>query len=220
MSYRLFLFDLDGTLIDTSPGIINALRKNEEELGIPPLPEETLKKFIGPPLEWSFEEYYRVSPETAHIYTLNYRKIYGAEGVRLSRLYPCIPETLRFIREQGGRCAVCSLKAAEMVGEALSPYQLEPLFDAVVGRSEQNPTKADTIRAAMRALHWEDFSSTVLLGDSRYDGEGAKEAGIDFLPLTYGFGFSEPGSLEGLPRVGVAREPSDVFRFVKEQFSD
>ena len=58
MSYRLFLFDLDGTLVDTSPGILEALRRMEREVGAEPLPQKTLEKFIGPPLEWSMETYY------------------------------------------------------------------------------------------------------------------------------------------------------------------
>ena len=58
MAYRLFLFDLDGTLVDTSPGILEALRRMEQELGIAPLPQKTLEKFIGRTLDWSIETYY------------------------------------------------------------------------------------------------------------------------------------------------------------------
>ena len=218
MSYRLFLFDLDGTLIDTSPGILSALRKTEQALGIKPLPDETLQKFIGPPLEWSFEEYYGVSPEEAVRRAKTYREIYGTDGVYESKLYPFIKETLRFIREHGGKSAVCSLKIDRMVDLTLGCYDLAQLFDAIVGRSAENPTKADTVRTAMETLCWEDPTKAVLLGDSRYDGEGAEAAGVAFLPITYGFGFAEPHSLDGLPRVGKAASPEDVFRFVKAQF--
>ena len=54
MSYRLFIFDLDGTLVDTSPGIMGTVRHVEKTLGIPPIPDEELRRFIGPPLEDSF----------------------------------------------------------------------------------------------------------------------------------------------------------------------
>lgn len=217
MAYRLFLFDLDGTLIDTSPGILDALRRTEETLGITPLPQETLEKFIGPPLEWSFETYYQVDAPTAVAWANVYRKEYGTTGVRMSRLYPYIPETLRYIREHGGKSAVTSLKQEDMVDLTLDVYQLQPMFDAIVGRSDTYPTKAHTIRRAMELLHWDDPSSTVLFGDSRYDGEGALEAGVAFVPLTYGFGFSEPGSMEGLSPIAVAREPVDILHFVEEQ---
>lgn len=218
MSYRLFLFDLDGTLIDTSPGILDALRRTEQKLGVEPLPQATLEKFIGPPLEWSFMTYYHVDENTAKAWANVYRELYGADGVRLSRVYPYIPETLHFIREHGGLSAVTSLKQDDMVAITLGCYDMAPLFDAIVGRSDRHPTKADTIRRAMELLHWQDCSSAVLFGDSRYDGEGALEAGVSFVPLTYGFGFSEPGSMEGLSEVAVAREPIDVLHFVQAQF--
>jgi len=68
----------------------------------------------------------------------------------------------------------------------------------------------------MEQLRWTDPATAVMMGDSRYDGEGALEAGVDFVPLTYGFGFSEPGSLVGLPTVFTAEKPEDLVQFVKE----
>ena len=221
MAYRLFLFDLDGTLIDTSPGILGALRRTEQEVGVTPLPQKTLQKFVGPPLEWSFTEYYGVNQETAREWAAIYRRIYKEEGgIQDSRLYPYIRETLDCIAANGGKCAVTSLKMDYMVEITLGVYDLAPHFDALVGRSDACPTKADTIRRAMQLLGWEDRSSVVLLGDSRYDGEGAKAAGVSFVPITYGFGFSEPGSMDGLEPVFAAKEPRDVYDFVCAQFSE
>ncbi len=218
--YRLFLFDLDGTLVDTSPGILEALRQLEREMGAEPLPQKTLEKFVGPPLDWSMETYYGLDPETAREWSEVYRRIYGQEGgIENSRLYPYIKETLALIREKGGRCAVTSLKSHDMVATTLDVYDLSKEFDVLVGRSDRCPTKADTIREAMRLLDWQDKSTAVLLGDSRYDGEGAMEAGVDFVPLTYGFGFAEPGSMDGLACTAVAEKPEDVFRFVQAQFA-
>lgn len=70
----------------------------------------------------------------------------------------------------------------------------------------------------MRLLDWPGTADVVLFGDSRYDGEGAREAGVAFVPLTYGFGFAEEGSMEGLDCAAVAREPEDVYRFIRAQF--
>ena len=110
------------------------------------------------------------------------------------------------------------MKIDRMVAATLNVYDLAPEFDALVGRSEACPTKADTIREAMRLLDWQGTADVVLFGDSRYDGEGAKEAGVAFVPLTYGFGFAEEGNMEGLDCAAIAREPQDVYRFVREQF--
>lgn len=219
MAYRLFLFDLDGTLVDTSPGILEALRRMEQEVGVEPLPPKTLEKFIGPPLEWSMETNYGLEPREAKAWAEIYRRIYTEENcIAKSRLYPYIRETLALLREKGGKCAVTSLKIDRMVAATLNVYDLAPEFDALVGRSEACPTKADTIREAMRLLDWPGTADVVLFGDSRYDGEGAREAGVAFVPLTYGFGFAEEGSMEGLGYAAIAREPQDVYRFVREQF--
>lgn len=131
MSYRLFLFDLDGTLVDTSPGILEALRRMEQEVGVEPLPQKTLEKFIGPPLEWSMETYYGLEPRTAKVWAEIYRRIYTEENcIAKSRLYPYIRESLALIREKGGKCAVTSLKMDRMVAATLEVYDLAPEFDA------------------------------------------------------------------------------------------
>ena len=219
MSYRRFLFDLDGTLVDTSPGILEALRRMEQEVGAESLPQKTLEKFIGPPLEWSMETYYGLEPRTAKAWAEIYRRIYTEENcIAKSRLYPYIRESLALIRKKGGKCAVTSLKMDRMVAATLEVYDLAPEFDMLVGRSEVCPTKADTIREAMRLLDWPGTADVVLFGDSRYDGEGAMEAGVAFVPLTYGFGFAEEGSMAGLDCAAVARKPEDVYRFIRAQF--
>ena len=141
--YRLFLFDLDGTLVDTSPGILEALRQLEREMGAEPLPQKTLEKFVGPPLDWSMETYYGLDPETAREWSEVYRRIYGQEGgIENSRLYPYIKETLALIREKGGRCAVTSLKSHDMVATTLDVYDLSKEFDVLVGRSDLPPPVA------------------------------------------------------------------------------
>ena len=81
MSYRLFIFDLDGTLVDTSPGIMATVRYVEQTMGIPPIPEEQLRRFIGPPLEPSFMRYHKATPEQARAMVACYRERYGTIGV-------------------------------------------------------------------------------------------------------------------------------------------
>ena len=217
--YEHLLWDIDGTLTDPAVGITTATQLALRRCGIEVEDRQSLCKFIGPPLEWSMETYYGLEPRTAKAWAEIYRRIYTEENcIAKSRLYPYIRESLALIREKGGKCAVTSLKMDRMVAATLEVYDLAPEFDALVGRSEVCPTKADTIREAMRLLDWPGTADVVLFGDSRYDGEGAREAGVAFVPLTYGFGFAEEGSMEGLDCAAVAREPEDVYRFIRAQF--
>ena len=217
MSYRLFIFDLDGTLVDTSPGIMATVRHVEKVMGMEPIPDSDLRKFIGPPLEDSFLRYHHATPEQAKEMVACYREQYGTIGVGEAAVYPGVLELLALIQRTPGACAaVATLKHHTMAEKSLGRFDLARWFDAIAAGTDERPSKADLIRQVMGELHWTDPATAVMIGDSRYDGEGALEAGVAFVPLTYGFGFSEPGSLEGLPTVFTAEKPEDLVRFVKE----
>lgn len=216
MRYRLFIFDLDGTLVDTSPGIMRTVRHVEEIMGVSPISDSDLRKFIGPPLEDSFLRYHHATPEKAKEMVARYRERYGVIGVGEAEVYPGIPEILDAIEAAGALSAVATLKHHSMAEKSLARFDLTKRFDAIAAGTDEHPSKADLIRQVMADLRWTDPSTVVMIGDSRYDGEGALEARVDFVPLTYGFGFSEPGSLLGLPTVFTAEKPEDLVQFVKE----
>ncbi len=217
MSYRYFLYDLDGTLVDTSPGILATLRRTEELVGVEHLPEEILKKFIGPPLADSFVRYHKADPELCEKMLTTYRSIYGDVGVQMARVYDGVVEGLRWIRARGGRAAVATLKHERMAIMTLEAFDLLREVDHLAAPNEtKKPDKAAMVMECLEALGCQDKSQAVLFGDSRYDGVGAMEAGVDFVPLTYGFGFSEPGSLEGIPYVAVASQPLELLDFIKK----
>ena len=216
MRYRLYIFDLDGTLVDTSPGIMETVRWVEQQLGIPAIPEELLRGFIGPPLEDSFWRYYGAGPDQVRRMVDLFRSRYRVDGVGNGIVYPGIPEILDTIAAAGAVAAVATLKHESVARLALDKFGLLPRFAAVAAGSDAHPSKADLIRQVMAELNWTDRSAVLMMGDSRYDGVGAMEAGVDFVPLTYGFGFTEPGSLDGLPTVFTAKQPKDLVRFVKE----
>ena len=217
MSYRLFIFDLDGTLVDTSPGIMATVRHVEKVMGMDPIPDSDLRKFIGPPLEDSFLRYHHAAPERAKEMVACYRERYGTVGVGEAAVYPGVLEILKAIRNApGAYAAVATLKHHTMAEKSLARFDLTRWFDAIAAGTDEHPSNAKLIRQVMGDLHWTDPATAVMMGDSRYDGEGALEAGVDFVPLTYGFGFSEPGSLVGLPTVFTAEKPEDLVQFVKE----
>lgn len=111
---------------------------------------------------------------------------------------------------------MATLKHESVAQLALEKFGLFHRFAALAAGSDAHPSKADLIRQVMKELDWTDRSAVLMMGDSRYDGAGALEAGVDFVPLTYGFGFPDPESLSGLPAVFTAERPEDLVRFVKE----
>lgn len=216
MRYRLFIFDLDGTLVDTSPGIMDSVRYVERRMGLPPVTEEQLRTFIGPPLEESFSRYYDTDLARLWEMIALYRERYREHGVGNGAVYPGIPEILDSISAAGALSAVATLKHHTMAALSLERFGLADRFDAIAARDESYPDKADLIRRVMEMTGCDDPSAVLMIGDSRYDGIGAGEAGADFAALTYGFGFSEPGSQEGLPTVFTAERPEELVGFIRE----
>ena len=80
-AYDLILFDLDGTLTRSDPGILRCIRDTMKKLNVPEPPAETMRKFIGPPLTLSIREYCGITGEKAMEFVEEYRSIYNVEGV-------------------------------------------------------------------------------------------------------------------------------------------
>ena len=110
---------------------------------------------------------------------------------------------------------MATLKHYTMAEKSLARFGLTHRFASTAMGQDSHPSKAQLIRQVMAELRWEDPRTAVMIGDSRYDGEGALEAGVDFVPLTYGFGFADPGSLDGLPTVFTAHTPQELVEFVQ-----
>ena len=190
--YKVVLFDLDGTLLDTSEGIFNSVRFAEKSLGLDPIPEEKLKTFIGPPPMSSYMANYGLPKEKA-IEATNLHRLYGFErGVYEAKVYDGVPELLRILKTNEIKLGICTLKRQDIAEKVLTYFNLIDYFDVIVGiDTQESLTKADTINIALASLNHRRKSDVVLIGDSLYDAEGAEDAGVDFIGVLYGFGFDE-----------------------------
>ncbi len=189
--YKVVLFDLDGTLLDTSPGIFGSVRFAEKSLGLNPIPETQLRNFVGPPPTESYMKNYGVSQKVA-VEATKFHRQYGAEhGIYEAKVYDGIPELLEKLKSKGVKLGVCTLKRQDIAENILSNFCLKKYFDVIVGIDNQESlTKADTIIIALNKLSYADRNSVVLIGDSIYDAEGAKKSNVDFIGVTYGFGLN------------------------------
>ena len=190
--YEVVLFDLDGTLINTSRGIFNSVRYAEQKMGFEPIPDEQLGKFVGPPPVQSYMANYGVPEDEAREATKHHRE-YGLKyGIYEAEVYEGIPELLETLKREGKKLGVCTLKRQDVAEKVLEHFGLLHYFDVVVGIDQQESlTKAGTIDIALQTLKRNDKENVVLIGDSVYDAEGAKEAQVDFVGVLYGFGFKE-----------------------------
>lgn len=196
--YRLVFFDLDGTLTNSGPGIIDCVRRTIRHMNCPELPLDTLRRFIGPPTWNGFRMFCGLSPEDTRTAVAYFRRIYDAEGVFNNSVYDGIPELLDGLREAGAKLAVATSKPHPMAHKVLDHYGLAPKFDYIssADESDQGDGKEKLI---LPVLHGTGVfpEDAVMIGDTKYDAAGARRAGVDFLGVLYGFGTEEEMRREG-----------------------
>lgn len=206
------LFDLDGTLIDSSEGIVNCFRYAFARMGTEPPAANTLRSCIGPPLFDSFLHFFGGDRERALRGVSLYRERYGKEGWKECALYPDVEKSLRSLREQGKIMGVATSKPQRFAEMILRRFCLFDLFSVVVGSKEDNSfdKKGDIIRLAMSRL-CAPREQTVMVGDRRHDVAGAKENGILSVGVTNGF--AARGELEEAGADFIARDFSAACAF-------
>ena len=190
--YKAVLFDLDGTLTDSGPGIMNCVQYALEKIGRPEPDIEKLRVFVGPPMIRQFMDYAGIDEDTARQAVVYYRERYVPVGIFENSVYPGMPGLLSFLKAKGYKVAVASSKPEFMVKTVLEHFGLLEYFDELVGATPDGrlTAKADVIREALRRLDIPDErkKEVLMIGDTRFDVEGAREAGLDCLAVAYGYG--------------------------------
>lgn len=186
-TYDILIFDLDGTLIDTSEGIFNSVRYAQRKLGLYELTRNELELFIGPPPEKMYKKMYNISDELAKTATKLHRE-YGLKfGIYEAKLYKNIINCLMCLKESGYLLGVATLKNEMAAKEILKYFKIDIYFDVICGMgSSENSTKAQLISSTIEQL---GGGKALMVGDSVYDQIGAMEAKVDFAAVLYGFGF-------------------------------
>ena len=195
--WKTVLFDLDGTLTDSAPGITNSVSRALAHFGIQEEPQNLLR-FIGPPLNESLPEYYGFTPEQTVKAVEVFREYFVEKGWLENAPYPGIPELLGDLKAAGLQLMVATSKPEVQAVRILKHFGLAEYFDHICGApagNEDGARKASVIREALRCA--EDPSSVVMVGDRRHDVEGAGENGLPCIGVLYGYGSREELSAAG-----------------------
>lgn len=187
---KYILFDLDGTLTDSAPGITNCVRYSLEKMGISVPSYAFLCTFVGPPLSYSYQTFCSMTPKQAEQATEYYRERYRKIGIFENRVYDGIEALLAELQHRGYILAVASSKPEVFVKQILEYFHLDGYFQFLGGsllnggRSE----KADVVAYVLRQMQVEKKAEAVLVGDTIYDMQGAVKAGIGAIGVLYGYG--------------------------------
>ena len=213
--YDYILFDLDGTLIESAKGVELSLAHALEALQLPCPDLSDYTKYVGPPLEDTLRGMCAVPEELIPAAMQEYRDYYDAVAVKINQLFDGIPQLLDALHGAGCRLAICTSKnepVAEFVARALG---IDSLVDAICGSTLDGSRKAkvDLLPYALQTLGCENKTKAVMIGDTRFDAEGALLCGVDFLGATYGYGTVE--GMAACGAIGFADSPQELLRFLK-----
>lgn len=185
---KCVIFDLDGTLTQSEEGIWNCVRYAAEQMHRPEPDADTLRRFIGPPLKYSFQAYMGMSEDDAAEATRIYRERYVQVGLFENRVYPGIRRLLRMLKAQGCWIGVATGKPQVPTERILEHFGLSKFMNAVAGPSgDHGAEKEDLIRRALP----EEYGEAWMVGDRHFDMEGARKVGIRALGVGYGYGSEE-----------------------------
>lgn len=190
LAIRYVLFDLDGTLTDPALGITNCVQYALEKFHIYPQTREELFPYIGPPLMYSFMDFHGLSQEQAKQAVKYYRERFSVKGLYENEVFEGIPELLRKLQEREVTLIVATSKPEEFACRILEYFDLVKYFTFVAGSTldGQRPEKADVIAYIRESYPEMTAANTLMIGDRKYDVEGAHECGLPTVGVLYGYG--------------------------------
>lgn len=194
--FKYILFDLDGTLTDPKIGITRSVQYALRALGIEEPSLDRLEPFIGPPLADSFQEFYNLNEQQIVMAIAKYRERFAQQGIYENEIYPGISEMLAELKRKGKILAVASSKPTPFVERILDYFDIRKYFDFVIGsnmdgtRSRKEEVIEETLRqmvpAEMTPAAKKD--AVVMVGDRKFDIEGANVHGITSVWVSFGYG--------------------------------
>ena len=197
--YSCVLWDVDGTIVDASVGILRRLNVALTHFGHPAPTREELVHWIGPPMFQSFQDQVGMTPDESAEAVRFYRTLGKADGYTTDvRTYPGVPEIIRDLHAAGVPQATASSKPEIQVDALVDHFELRPYFLATAGATPDESTlasKADIIVEALRRLRERgaDTSRPVLIGDRHHDVDGGRANGIPVVFVDWGFSDSHEG---------------------------
>ncbi len=215
--YKAILFDLDGTLTDSGEGIMKSVQYALEKIGHPEPDYTNLRSFVGPPLAAQFMQYAGIDEETAGLAVKYYRERYAPVGIFENEVYDGVEDMLRRLSRKGYRLGVASSKPEPFVNKVLEHFGILKYFEAVVGSTMDGArsAKSEVIEEALVRLGLEEERESVaLVGDKNYDVFGAREAGMECLAVSYGYGSVE--ELRDASPLKIVSSPEEVVYFFRQ----
>lgn len=214
-NYDYILFDLDGTLTDSKPGITECIAYALEKENIP-YTNDILDQMVGPPFRVSMHDFLGLEIDEIEKLIEIYRGVYEVYGYKNCKVFDGVRDMLSALKHAGKVLAVATSKPIKFTQMIMRDFELGKYFDYVAGASSDasKEAKSDVIQSALDNLHIEDKSKVLMVGDRLYDIEGAHAQGVDCAAVLYGYGSKEEFEKYGAEY--ILSSPKDVVELVLE----
>lgn len=187
--YNTIIFDFDGTLANTYEGIFNSYKFALENIGLEPASVSKVNSYIGNRLLDVFIKEFNLSEEAAINAVSIYRQYYAEKGKFEVSLYGYMKELLEKLKILNFKIGIATLKNENFAREMADHLGILKYFDNISGMNNcDSLSKSDIIDICIDKLN-ADKENTLFIGDSEFDAIGSEKSNVDFIAVTYGFGF-------------------------------
>ncbi len=214
--YKLLIFDVDGTLINPSEGVSHAVQYVIDKYDLPALSSEELDSFNGPPINRSFSKYYNVSNSQINEMVESFRLQYKNNDLLKANVYPGIYTLLSDLVHMGYFIGIATYKREDYAKKLLEYLEFNKYTNAIFGSDFHNKfSKKDIIINCINHFNITDYSKVLMIGDSDNDAVAAQNIGVDFLGVTYGFGFKDKQDMNVYNPVYSANTVYEIGSYLK-----
>ena len=195
--YDVILFDLDGTISDSAPGIIASLRHCFDAVGIEQPTDAEMGKYLGPPLSAALRDWHGLDESMVERGVDAYREVYHDNNEYNAQIFAGMPELLQELNDLGIPIATATSKPIESATRVLDHFDLTHHFVMIGGAQLDgtNSKKPDVINYVFDEMDIHpDSHRIIMIGDRSHDVHGAKHHGIPVIGVEWGY--ADPGELE------------------------
>ena len=215
--YDLIIFDVDGTLLNTAAGVLKSAEYAILQSGRNLPDKQTMLSFIGPPIQDSFEKTFKISGNELVNMTNLFRNSYSMQYLYEAEPYAGLYEVLDVLTSYKVHIAIATYKREDYAVKILHHFVLDRYSDSSHGADAENKLKkSDIIEKCIQECGISERSRIVMVGDTEHDASGAKKAGVDFIGVTWGFGFQKKQDVMRAGAIGSADKPAEILNYVLE----
>ena len=215
---KLIIIGYDGTIADTSPGILYCMNTTANAMGYTPVHHDALYGVIGVSLEQGFMSLYGMKEDEIEYAMNNYSKLYSIKGEEMFLIYDGIEESLRRLKESGCKLAIVTQKNAKFINNMLGVYKtIGEQFDIVCATDvDIDMEKSDMLLKVCEELGI-SVEDSIFIGDSYVDALAAQEVGMDFVAALYGWGFRSREDVKDYPCALCINSAAELFKKISER---